>query len=102
MNPFKKKGSLKSAEKINPTQTLQQVQQEFNQGLFELGNLNYRKHMVHQELSRLSDDMAKLSQKLDAMGVEAAKLRQKIQEEVAKTAASGTPAKDASNEKPVA
>lgn len=77
-NPFKKPSLVKEG----PQATLQSIQQEFNQCMFELGDLYYRKHMIRQELSRIEDNINSHQQKADNMGKEASKLRQKIQAEV--------------------
>ena len=84
-NLFKKPVIAKEA----PQATLQSLQQDFNQCMFELGDLYYRKHMIRQELSKIEDAINSHQQKADNMGKEAAKLRAKIQAEVAQKVEEG-------------
>lgn len=82
--PFKK-----AKEPSKPEETLQSLQQEFNQVMFELGDLNYRKHMINSELSKINSEINTRTQKADDMGKRAAVLRQRAQEELAKTVKQG-------------
>lgn len=82
MLPFRKKDK-------KPSETLQTIQQEFNQVMFELGDLNYRKHMIGQELSKINSEINTRQQKADDMGKRALKLRQLAQEEVLSKAKEG-------------
>jgi hypothetical protein len=86
MIPFKKKQNVNPEQ---PSQNLQQLQQDFNQALFELGNMFYRKHMIKENIAAIDSEINSQTQKLDKMGVEAAKLRTKIQEEVKATVEKG-------------
>jgi hypothetical protein len=84
-NPFKKTNTKP------PKETLQELQASFNQVLFELGDLNYRKTMIKAQLGALESEINARTAKADKMGVDAQALRQRIQEEMAKTAKQGQP-----------
>jgi len=77
--------TFKKKNKQVISQNLQQIQQEFNQSLFELGNTFYRKHMIKEQIAAVDSDLNALTQKLDKYGIEAAKLRDKIQSELKTT-----------------
>jgi hypothetical protein len=77
--------------KKNSNETLQSLQQEFNQTLFELGDLNYRKHMMNEELAKINSEINKRVQAGDEMGKRAAVLRAKAQEELAARVKEGQP-----------
>lgn len=79
MNLFKGGKKLKSVE---TKRTLQQIQQEFNQVMFELGDLNYRKHMIRQELSKIESEINSRQQKADSYGVEARNVQTKMKAEL--------------------
>jgi hypothetical protein len=85
--PFKK--SKVTAAPDSPTETLQSLQQEFNQVVFEIGDLTYRKVLATKEIARLNDEINNRTQKADAMGVRAASLRAKAQQELNKTIEQG-------------
>lgn len=78
-------------KKLKVTRTIQSVQQEFNETVFELGDLSYRVHMVESELKRLGQEIHTRTQKLNGLGKEAQTLRGKVKEELAKTAEQGAP-----------
>lgn len=63
--------------------TLQDLQQQFNQVMFELGDLHYRKHMINAELAKINSEINTRAQKADNYGLEAAKLRKNMEQEVA-------------------
>lgn len=63
--------------------TLQDLQQQFNQIMLELGDLNYRKHMMNNEISKLNNEINTRHQKADELGKDAQKLRAAMQAEVA-------------------
>ncbi len=69
---------------------LQDMQKEFNQLTYQLGDIQYRQHMIKQELSRLNSQANTLTQKMDNLGVKAQKTRNLMQQEVQKTIAKGT------------
>lgn len=69
---------------------LQDMQKEFNQILFQLGDITYRKHMIAKELGNINNHVNSLTQKLDGLGVKAQKTRSLMQEGVQKTIAKGT------------
>ena len=77
-NPFK---SIK-AKPANP-QTLQEMQQAFNEHLFYMGDCYYRIKMLNEEIAKLNDQINTHKQKLDSLGKDAQKARQKMQQEVA-------------------
>lgn len=82
MSLFKKKAKFT---------TIQEAQAEFNQTLFQLGDLNLRKHMVKQNLTQLENEIVETTKKLDAIGKSAQELNQKAQAELAKTVKQGEP-----------
>jgi len=79
-----KKG--KATAKAASTETLQDYQKEFNQVLFNIGSLTYQKHMAQQSLNQLNEQLQSQYQKADQLGEDAAKVRARIQEEMAATA----------------
>lgn len=81
-NPFK-------AVKKSGQQTLQEMQQEFNQLLFKLGDANYRKSMFKAEFAKLDSEINTLTQNLDTLGKNAVAARSKAEEEVKATIAKG-------------
>lgn len=88
--------------KGDPKQNLQQLQQEFNQTMFRIGDLTYRKTMVKAELSKMEQELQSLTAKADKMGVDAMALRQRIQEELKQTVSKGekNASKESSNSVP--
>jgi archaellum component FlaC len=72
------KGKKESNKPVN----LQDLQHQFNQVMFELGGLQYRKSMIKQELARLDSGINTLTQKADRLGEDAAKVKAKMEEEV--------------------
>lgn len=91
--PFRKPKENKGQSE----ETLQTLQQSFNQVLFELGDLNYRKNMIKQELTKIDSEINSRIQKADAMGVRANALRLRAQAEVQAKVEEGK-AKEQSNE----
>lgn len=81
-NPFKTK-------KDRAPENLQAIQQVFNQVVFELGDLHYRKYMISRELNKVQDDINSHNQKLDSLGKQAQQLRNKAQSELNKTIQTG-------------
>jgi uncharacterized coiled-coil DUF342 family protein len=81
MSIFRKQ---KKANNIGKTDTIQSLQAEFNQVMFELGDLNYRKHMLNQELANIASEINTRIQKADELGKRASVVRQLAQEEVKK------------------
>lgn len=79
MNPFKKKPKLKAAP--GPT-TLQEYQNEFNQVLFQMGQLVYRKFLINKELTSLNDQISGLYEKADKLGIGAGRVRAAIEQEI--------------------
>lgn len=80
MNPFKKKKAAMEAK--GPQQTLQDIQQQFNQIIFKLGDLSYRKNILNKELGNIGNEVANLNKQADDLGVKAAEVRARIQEEM--------------------
>jgi hypothetical protein len=80
--------------------TLQSLQQEFNQELFSLGDLHYRKHMINQELRKIDALINTCHQKADQIGKDARKAQAKMQGEVmAKVEEGKADQKETPNEK---
>jgi hypothetical protein len=80
---------FKRKEKAPARKTIQDIQTAFNQVVFEVGDLTYRKHMIKEELSRLESALNERKQKLDTMGKQAQLLRAKAQEELKQTVKAG-------------
>jgi hypothetical protein len=80
LNPFKK-------TKAGP-KSLQQYQQEFNQAMFQLGNLHYTKQRHIKDLDNQINQLMQHATKIDA---DAAKARDAAKKEVVGTAAKGIP-----------
>jgi hypothetical protein len=76
---FKKKPKTPELKAL----TLQDYQQQFNQVMFELGDITYRKHMFNQEIAKLASEANTRIQKADQLGLDAQKLRANIQKELA-------------------
>ncbi len=74
-------GIFKKQKKVQH-KTLQELQTAFNQIMFEIGDLHYRKHMIQQELSKITEAINQRQHSADLMGKDAAILRSKMQEEV--------------------
>ncbi len=83
--------SIFKKNKKESNQTFQQLQQSFNQVMFELGNLYYKKSMFKQELAAIDSHINTLTQKADSMGKDAAAAQKKMQEEVKLKVAEGQP-----------
>lgn len=94
MPPFFKKKVKSGPNELKPV-TLQELQQQFNQTMFELGDLNYRKHMINAELAKINSEINIRTQRADAYGVDASKMRQAMNEEVAVKVEKGAPNADA-------
>lgn len=77
LNPFKKKAA-------NGPKTLQQYQQEFNQAMFQLGNLHYAKQRHIKDLDNQINQMMQTATKIDS---DAAKARAAAKKEVEQTIA---------------
>lgn len=73
-NPFKK---------VDPKQTLQSIQQEFNQLIFKLGERSFHKTRLNQELTAVNNEVNTINQKIDKLNEEAGVLRKRIEEEMA-------------------
>ena len=78
-NPFKKK------PKTPPTETLQEIQQEFNMTMYQIGNLNYRRTMLDRELVKIGKEVEELTKKADKLGLDASSARGRIQKEMQDT-----------------
>lgn len=88
---FKKK--LKVDAK-GPEDTLQQLQEKFNNIIFRLGDLHYRKAMISAQLGNLSNDIAELLKQGEALGAKASAISSKIKQEVAATVQEGQPGEE--------
>ena len=79
---FNKKAKEVKAAPVTPTETLQELQNEFNKVVFHIGDLTYRKRMFGEEIARLNDEINTLSQKADTLGRRAKAAHEKIQSEI--------------------
>lgn len=82
MSLFNKKIKGKKEESA-PQATLQDLQGQFNQLIFQLGDLYYRKHMIDANVTAINSDINTLKQKADNIGKEAQLVRSKMDAEVA-------------------
>lgn len=89
MSLFKKR--LK-APKEDPNQTLQSVNSDFQNAIYNIGLLNYKKSMIASELSKINEQISDLQAKANAFGREAQSLQQKIKAELDKKVAEGVKA----------
>ena len=76
-------------------ETLQDIQNQFNQLIFRIGDLHYRKTLINTELGKVSNELTDLVNKANELGVKASKVKARIQEEMTNTVAK---AKKESNE----
>lgn len=82
MGIFNKKGQAKP-------KTLQDITGAFNQLLYKLGDLNFRKALIQKDNTTLEQEIQKVKAELDKLNEQGFRVRAKMQEEVEKTAAQG-------------
>ena len=81
MSKFKK---FFGGESSNP-ETIQQLQQEFNGVIFQMGQIAYRRHIMQCEVKGLDGQLNTLFQRADTLGKQDQVLRQRAQKELADT-----------------
>lgn len=87
MSKFKE--MLGMAAKPASKDNLQDIQNEFNQLMFKLGDLSYKHIIINKALQENKSEQNTVTQKMDQLGKDAQKVRERIQEEMSKVASEG-------------